>query len=149
MRKKQFLNSRKKRWLNSILSIQPRLTHWYLFVKAFFPPHSQQEAPVYIHPAAMEKCSSCLVRFVCWDCFQLLKAIWATFAVEEQHTWWFLHTPAPITLDKPFRYLNKVGWFKVQGFFICHIINYTGYNQKWNVDQIRSAQWTVQRIQII
>ncbi len=24
--------------------------------------------------------------------------------------------------------------FKVfQGFFICHIINYTGYNQKWNV----------------
>ncbi len=23
--------------------------------------------------------------------------------------------------------------FKVQGFFICHIINYTGYNQKLNV----------------
>ncbi len=39
--------------------------------------------------------------------------------------------------------------FKVQGFFICHIINYTWYNQKWNVDQIRSAQWTVQRIKII
>ncbi len=38
---------------------------------------------------------------------------------------------------------------KGQGFFICHIINYTGYNQKWNVDQIRSAQWTVQRIKII
>ncbi len=36
--------------------------------------------------------------------------------------------------------------FKVQGFFICHIINYTGYNQKGNVGQIRSAQWTVQRI---
>ncbi len=35
---------------------------------------------------------------------------------------------------------------KVQGFFICHMINYTGYNQKWNVVQIRSAQWTVQRI---
>ncbi len=35
--------------------------------------------------------------------------------------------------------------FKVQGFFICHMINYTGYNQKWNVGQIRSAQWTVQR----
>ncbi len=34
---------------------------------------------------------------------------------------------------------------KVQGFFICHIINYTGYNQKWNVDQIRSAQWAVQK----
>ncbi len=34
---------------------------------------------------------------------------------------------------------------KVQGFFICHIINYTGYNQKWNVNQIRSAQWTVQK----
>ncbi len=33
-----------------------------------------------------------------------------------------------------------------QGFFICHMINYTGYNQKWNVGQIRSAQWTVQRI---
>ncbi len=33
-----------------------------------------------------------------------------------------------------------------QGFFICHIINYTGYNQKWNVGQIRSAQWTVQNI---
>ncbi len=38
---------------------------------------------------------------------------------------------------------------RVQGFFICHIINYTGYNQKWNVDQIRSAQWTVQRITVI
>ncbi len=36
-----------------------------------------------------------------------------------------------------------------QGFFICHMINYTGYNQKWNVDQIRSAQWTVQWIKII
>ncbi len=36
--------------------------------------------------------------------------------------------------------------FKVQGFFICHMINYTGYNQKWNVGQIRSTQWTVQRI---
>ncbi len=23
--------------------------------------------------------------------------------------------------------------FKVQGFFIRHILNYTGYNQKWNV----------------
>ncbi len=32
-----------------------------------------------------------------------------------------------------------------QGFFICHMINYTGYNQKWNVHQIRSAQWTVQK----
>ncbi len=38
---------------------------------------------------------------------------------------------------------------KVQGFFICHMINYTGYNQKWNVGQIRSAQWTVQRIKKI
>ncbi len=36
-----------------------------------------------------------------------------------------------------------------QGFFICHMINYTGYNQKWNVGQIRSAQWTVQRIKKI
>ncbi len=35
---------------------------------------------------------------------------------------------------------------RFQGFFICHMINYTGYNQKWNVGQIRSAQWTVQRI---
>ncbi len=33
-----------------------------------------------------------------------------------------------------------------QGFFICHMINYTGYNQKWNVGRIRSAQWTVQGI---
>ncbi len=31
---------------------------------------------------------------------------------------------------------------KVQGFFIRHMINYTG---KWNVNQIRSAQWTVQK----
>ncbi len=23
--------------------------------------------------------------------------------------------------------------FSSQGFFICHMINYTGYNQKWNV----------------
>ncbi len=36
-----------------------------------------------------------------------------------------------------------------QGSFICHMINYTGYNQKLNVDQIRSAQWTVQRIKDI
>ncbi len=34
---------------------------------------------------------------------------------------------------------------KVQGFFIRHILNYTGYNQKWNVNQVRSAQWTVQK----
>ncbi len=34
--------------------------------------------------------------------------------------------------------------FKVQDFFICHIINYTEYNQKWNENQIRSTQWTVQ-----
>ncbi len=46
--------------------------------------------------------------------------------------------------------------FKVQGLFICIfvytkirlfiriILNYTGYNQKWNVNQVRSAQWTVQ-----
>ncbi len=27
---------------------------------------------------------------------------------------------------------------KVQGFFICHIINYTGYNQKWNVKRHRT-----------
>ncbi len=26
--------------------------------------------------------------------------------------------------------IMKVSQFKVQGFFICHIINYTGYNQK-------------------
>ncbi len=30
-----------------------------------------------------------------------------------------------------------------QGLFIRHILNYTGYNQKWNVNQVRSAQWTV------
>jgi len=42
----------------------------------------------------------------------------------------------------------QISRFKVQGFFICHMINYTGYNQKWNVGQIRSAQWTVQRIKI-
>ncbi len=43
-------------------------------------------------------------------------------------------------------FMSSIGKFKVQGFFICHMINYTGYNQKWNVGQIRSAQWTVQRI---
>ncbi len=36
--------------------------------------------------------------------------------------------------------VNSSSRFKVQGFFICHMINYTGYNQKWNVGQIRSAQ---------
>ncbi len=36
-------------------------------------------------------------------------------------------------------------YIKVQGLFIRHIINYTGYNQKWNVNQIRSTQWTVQK----
>ncbi len=43
------------------------------------------------------------------------------------------------------RLSSSSGVIKVQGFFICHIINYTGYNQKWNVNQIRSAQWTVQK----
>ncbi len=27
-----------------------------------------------------------------------------------------------------------------QGFFICHIINYTGYNQKWNVNYLLAAR---------
>ncbi len=40
---------------------------------------------------------------------------------------------------------NILHVIKVQGFFIRHIIYYTGYNQKWNVNQIRSAQWTVQK----
>ncbi len=34
---------------------------------------------------------------------------------------------------------------KVQGFFICHIINYTGYNQKWNVNKPGPFSWTVQK----
>ncbi len=34
---------------------------------------------------------------------------------------------------------------KVQGLFIRHILNYTGYNQKRNVNEVRSAQWTVQK----
>ncbi len=29
-----------------------------------------------------------------------------------------------------YSFLGVRGNFKVQGFFICHIINYTGYNQK-------------------
>ncbi len=33
-------------------------------------------------------------------------------------------------------------WFKVQGFFICHMINYTGYNQKWNVVNVGSTSTT-------
>ncbi len=34
--------------------------------------------------------------------------------------------------------------FKVQGFFIRHIINYTGYNQKWNVIKCNKCNhfWT-------
>ncbi len=32
-----------------------------------------------------------------------------------------------------------------QGLFIPHILNYTGYNQKLNVNQVRSTQWTVQK----
>ncbi len=35
---------------------------------------------------------------------------------------------------------------KVQGFFIGHILNYTEYNQQWNVSQVRSTQWTVQNM---
>ncbi len=38
--------------------------------------------------------------------------------------------------------------FKVQGLFIRHILNYTGYNQKLNVNQVRSAQWTVEKNEI-
>ncbi len=40
---------------------------------------------------------------------------------------------------------HAVSRFKVQGLFIRHKLNYTGYNQKWNVNQVRSAQWTVQK----
>ncbi len=29
---------------------------------------------------------------------------------------------------------KAVSMFKVQGFFFRHILNYTGYNQKWNVN---------------
>ncbi len=42
-------------------------------------------------------------------------------------------------------YIEKVLDLKVQGLFIRHILNYTGYNQKLNVNQVRSAQWTVQK----
>ncbi len=31
------------------------------------------------------------------------------------------------------RHLSREAINQGQGFFICHIINYTGYNQKWNV----------------
>ncbi len=33
-------------------------------------------------------------------------------------------------LDVKILLINTNTRFKVQGFFICHIINYTGYNQK-------------------
>ncbi len=36
-------------------------------------------------------------------------------------------------------------WLLVQGLFIRHILNYTGYNQKLNANQVSSAQWTVQK----
>ncbi len=52
-------------------------------------------------------------------------------------------------LEICFKFTQCIYNCKGQGSFICHMINYTGYNQKWNVDQIRSAQWTVQRIKII
>ncbi len=35
-----------------------------------------------------------------------------------------------ISHDTTRRTLRGGSRFKVQGFFICHIINYTGYNQK-------------------
>ncbi len=34
---------------------------------------------------------------------------------------------------------------RIQGF-IRHKLNYTEYNQYWNVSQVRSAQWTVQNM---
>ncbi len=42
--------------------------------------------------------------------------------------------------QRKFPELNSSVWSSsnVQGFFICHIINYTGYNQKWNVENQRS-----------
>ncbi len=42
--------------------------------------------------------------------------------------------------DAEFALETPVFKVKVQGFFICHMINYTGYNQKWNVGQIRCIQ---------
>ncbi len=56
--------------------------------------------------------------------------------------WWAVET----SVKKQNKKNTKQGQGQGQGFFICHMINYTGYNQKWNVGQIRSAQWTVQRI---
>ncbi len=47
---------------------------------------------------------------------------------------YFEQTAVQITivlhLDVKILLINTNTRFKVQGFFICHIINYTGYNQK-------------------
>ncbi len=109
----------------------------------------------------------------CWIYLLLLTLLTIRFSWPHSHHWasqGFHFTGLnPISLADPSRwpgegrYPQNINWslvflrdrfldpssrFKVQGFFICHMINYTGYNQKWNVGQIRSAQWTVQRIKI-
>ncbi len=50
-----------------------------------------------------------------------------------------VHTTALTCWEAPAILLSLVKRFKVQGLFIRHIINYTGYNQKWNVNQIRAC----------
>ncbi len=82
---------------------------------------------------------------MCWRCSKITDTINSpSFIFKYQQK-----TQITFCLHNHNNITNDVRIFKVQGFFICHIINYTGYNQKWNVDQIRSAQWTVQRITII
>ncbi len=63
------------------------------------------------------------------------KQVWVQFC---EYFWltnqqiWFIRVICSL-IGQQWLSLRTGKVFKVQGFFICHIINYTGYNQKWNV----------------
>ncbi len=78
-------------------------------------------------PTAPGVCSRCVCFTVCvcvcvCVCFGLVNC--RAQILSMGHCTW------PYVTSLSFTFNSR---FKVQGFFICHIINYTGYNQKWNV----------------
>ncbi len=75
-----------------------------------------------------------------WNVGQIRKCR-STSYFEVLNTYLYLFHQAPKILQKEHKEWPSE-WFKVQGFFICHMINYTGYNQKWNVGQIRKCRST-------
>ncbi len=74
--------------------------------------HSYLDGP----DCGMGYCSAGQTNFQIWE--RLSEQKEASF-FQDNLVFGLLHAEAPLSSR-----------FKVQGFFICHMINYTGYNQK-------------------